>query len=187
MYASDPSDPDTLRYVLLITDGDPSCASSKDTCHTALDATASLGNKGVQVVVLNVGPQPTPSCLVQISQSGRSWSTGDFPQGNLFVAATTSELASKLQGIASTIAKGACSVEVNRSLPAADRVNVFFDTQTVAYDVMRANGWAFANSDNSRINLYGSACAQLLATPGIQVSVSYTCSTCGGTYSCRWQ
>jgi hypothetical protein len=155
------------RFVLLLTASEPDCAvaSGGDTCDSAVAAARELGNIGVGVGVISVDYQPGPnSCLTQISQSGETFLQAYSPR-------TVNALTDAVDDLVLTVAKIACTVDLDTAPPAQVTPIVSLDKDPIAED--EQNGWSYANYAHTSITLAGAACEKYLRPPASTLYVGY--------------
>ncbi len=171
------------RYVLLSTDGDPSCKVGVDLCQESVDQIKRLLNQGVKTIVLGLSPDVANSACLQ-----RMGAAGGGPRANgnpsFYPARDPAALNTFLQEIVSGIAKPPCHINLNAMPIDRDRVAVFFDGKQIPRDPGRSNGWEYDASDPKKILLYGSYCANVESFMVSTVDVKFGCPPCGGTVSC---
>jgi hypothetical protein len=165
------------RFVLLVTDGEPSCGASKDACQrTGLEA-AKLLTDNVRTYVLGVSDESKGNtCLDAIAAAGGTQRT--------YVASDEAQLATRLQEILSPLAARACRVAVTGQISSPDRLSVYIENLPVRRDP--ADGWTFDFAGPGRvITLNGAACEKLKTTQVSEALRIYTtCTQCPGA-SCR--
>ena len=181
------------RYLLLVTASEPSCSAYPDdaeACTNAIAAASDLGNLGIRIVVLSVGYQPKAgSCLVRISQTGSSLSP-PADTTSLYSPSSVGALNSNVTEFVSAVARTGCTLDSNDVPPSGAQLVVSMGNSTSSIpqvDSTDQNGWSFANSAHTSITFSGTVCDQYVNSQYTNISVGYTCSTCGGATACpQW-
>ena len=194
-YFSTLADGVSERYVLLSTDGDPTCMATvvlgedvvrsaeriAGPCLDALAAVAELRAAGIKVIVLGIGnevvpgKQGAPSCLEEIARAGGAARTGTT--GPAFFAATNpKELERALQRIFGAVIQPTCVVALEQRAPNAANVKLFFDDQEVPFRPNGGDGWSWVTGkEGEALQVSGSPCEQLERLLVQQVDVRQGC------------
>jgi hypothetical protein len=139
------------RYVLLVTDGDPSggCSTTGDDCGDALRAVGTLTDLGVTTEVVAIGNEtPPPSCLTDLAGP-----SGMPPSP----AQSTDAIFPTLQSIFENIAQSNCRLTLTET-PTSDQLTVYYSGMEELPDgTSNSNTWSYG-SDDTRIILHGSLC-----------------------------
>ncbi len=190
------------RYVLLATDGRPSCdiggrlverdeldADGRRVagpCFDALQEVRALGDEGVQVIVLGVGPglEMDPggraSCLGEMAQLGGAPRPGGQPA--FYAATNPAELEWTLQQIFGAFDRPSCLIELKAMPPLPEEVAVFLDGHEIPRS--RAQGWDF-DGDTKRIRITGLYCRKLERFQVAVVEVRHGCPPCTDPAQCE--
>jgi len=201
------------RYVLLSTDGAPSCrvdgspagTSCMGTtivvqaCEDAAVETAMLAAAGVKVVTLGVGNQLSsgsgfaglicpgatmfPDCLEKLSSMGGAPRPGGPP--SYYVAEDPDQLRKALEDMLTGVVKPSCTIDLTSAPVDPNLVAVFFDSTQIPRDPSHTNGWDWEPGSKTRINIYGPACNRLQSFAVKVTEVRFGCPPCGGTVSCE--
>lgn len=194
----------TDRYVLLSTDGRPSCdvngrLAAVDildadgnrkggACHDALHQVDLLVAAGVKVIVLGVGsglqddPGGPPDCLEELARRGNARRPEDRPA--FFSGSDPQRLETSLQQIFGGTIRPACSLLLESTPSDPDRVAVFIDGREVPRN--RNYGWEFeAPDDARRLHFYGEYCRRIDRFQIEAIEVRYGCPPCPGDASCE--
>jgi hypothetical protein len=165
------------RFVLLITDQDPTCAGDASTdaslCGQAGDQVAKLTKLGVQTffVSLNSDAQST-NCLASIP-AGPSTSAGN---SQFKVAADQADLKAKLEAIITAAEVNMCRFSLGHTPDNPNQVVV-----TVNHDPVpsvpsgQQAGWRFSDSNPSEVVLSGSYCSDFTSGQGADALVVRNC------------
>ncbi len=155
------------RYVLLVTDGAPTCGGSG--CSAAQMIT-NLRGANVMTFVVVLGNVTNDDCLSTMALSGGA-DIGMSPFYHSAISPETLNIAvSKIVG---TIAEDACRLELRDPAADPDQVSLFLDSDRIVKG--GPNGWDFADKDRKWITLQGAACERLHAAPAGALDV-YRCS-----------
>jgi hypothetical protein len=152
-------------YVLLVTDGEPSCPRGRNmmtACEDASFEVAKLNNdSNVKTVVVGVGEDVARSdCLNDLA------SAGGMPRAGMprYYAGRDPFLVRQQIGDAvEMIAKRACHIDVLSPPEPAETVTLSFEGHLIDRDPTGKNGWNFDGNTTIQISVFGDAC-QALAT-----------------------
>jgi hypothetical protein len=186
------------RYVLLSTDGRPTCTASGQlpeasapgvppACADALAETDALLASGVKVIVLGVGAElamvadEASACLEEIARRGGA-ARSDGPPA-FFTALSPEPLEASLKQIFGGATQLPCLVELKKEPADRSQVRVLFDGKEIPRN--RAHGWDFdPPSDNRRIKIFGDSCQRLARLSVSKVEVQYGCPPCEDQQFC---
>jgi Mg-chelatase subunit ChlD len=191
----------TERYVLLATDGLPSCTLSgglssgqpagadaglSDACQDALEQVQAMAGDGIKVVVLEVGVEPNDDpeeprdCLDRMAQAG------GMPS---YSAASPETLQWTIEGIFGGVQRTACSLDLNPLPTSRELVSVYLDNQEIPHN--SANGWVFDSAgdagdagDNLRIAIVGEYCTRIEHFRYSSIEARYGCKPCANPGTC---
>jgi len=148
------------RYILLITDGEPTCngGSASGTCPDEASIVSQLSYPGgvkTRLVVLDLPGDP---CLTQLGQTG---GTTNPP----FYASATSpdELAQTLGDVVGTMAADACTLDLSGSPGGPSDFTLFLNQVAIPQGT---DGWQYTDSSHTRIRLSDTVCPMFLQSPG---------------------
>jgi hypothetical protein len=178
------------RVVVLATDGGPNCNTglNPNTCVcvnpdgcadsrnclddvSSLNAAASLSNAGYSVFVVGIpGSENFTDVLNGLAEAGGTALPGTT---KYYQADDSNQLATALEDISSRVAS--CRFDLQDPVSNATSVTVTVGSSTVAQDPN--NGWGLVDDDT--IELFGSACDQVVASP-VDVTVDYCHDANGG-------
>ena len=168
------------KFILLATDGEPSCAgTTKDSgdAHTyAVQAVTDAASAGIKTVV--VGVATTKSSATRVlnemavaGQMARTDSTS--PDTKFYLASTKDELVKALEQITGQVS--GCVFELSSTPPDPDNIAVHVNDMTAPRDATRMNGWDYTSADNNRVEIYGSWCDQIKSATSRQVNFVLGC------------
>jgi hypothetical protein len=183
------------RYVLLSTDGRPSCSAkgklvesdifdpssgvrTGGACFDALQEVEALVADGVKVVVLGVGsglendPGGVPACLEELAVRGGL----PRPEGRprFYPGSDPEKLELALQQIFGGVSRPPCVFDLDNAPFDPDRVAVLFDGQAIPRS--RMHGWDYdPPEDTTRIKVFGDYCRRLEQFQVTTLDVSVAC------------
>jgi hypothetical protein len=156
----------TDRYpktILLITDGQPNCASGSSSTPNVAGTVAEIRAAyaaGFRVYVVGIGPS-----VGNLDNFAIAGGTEHY-----YSAASLAELDSAIASITSSVAS--CTLALPASPPDPNNVAVYLDNSPVAKD--DDNGWSFAN-DMQAIVLGGATCDRLKSSMDATITVLFGC------------
>jgi hypothetical protein len=183
-YESD-GDPSADRYVLLITDGNPSCANDPTECDEAARQAGKLfSGSGIKTIVLGLGDEATKStCLDAVASRGQTRLAG--PVG--FVSLTDpTQLGHQLAKALAPVEDRTCRFVVRGDDKERETMTVTVNYTPLPRDPGHLEGWDFESPGAPVIRLYGSTCKKLkcaLMEPRA-VKAQVECTQCGSTVTC---
>ena len=193
----------TERYVLLSTDGQPSCLQDgslgKDVirsakrvegpCVDALAQVKALAALNVKVIVLGIGAdlamaeQGAPSCLEDLAKAGGA---ARFDPPSFFSTANPKDFEKALQKIFGAVTLPSCTMVFSAPAPDANNVSVFFDRQQIPFDRTHKEGWDWvADQPGRTLHVYGASCNRLERLQVAEVDIFYGCPPCESPGACR--
>jgi hypothetical protein len=183
------------RYVLLSTDGRPSCTAEgglpdepRQACADALAAIDRLVARGIKVIVLGVGPglelDPSgrPSCLQEMARRGGVMREDGKPA--FFPATDRDSLERALQQIFGGVIRPSCRIELQGAPSDPGHVRVYMNGREVPRH--EGDGWDYALPDSSRfIALRGSYCRRLETFQVTLLEIRFGCPPCTEARLCE--
>jgi hypothetical protein len=156
------------RYVLLTTDGEPSCTkdgsvSPANACMQAASEIAMLSSTGVRTIVVGVGEDVGNSaCLDKMARAGGAEPSTSSPF--YYAARDPLLLTTQLSDIVRGLAKNACHIDIDpRSAPAdPTRIELSLKGVSIPRDPANKDGWNFDGGSSLKITIYGPSCDKLL-------------------------
>lgn len=152
------------RYVLLATDGAPSCRTifepDDPSVDETLDAIEALRDAGISTFVVGLGDADRTT-LDQLAAAGGT--------GAAFRAGSTAELNQALGTLTQSLSSPSCDVPLSRVPDSVERMEVFLDDVLVA-----AEDWRYDPATNS-VELLGGACDELQSGAVSSVRVFLGC------------
>ncbi len=194
------------RYVLLATDGLPSCTlsgalssnqpgngsgSASDACQDAVAQVQTLVGDNIKVLVLAVGAELTddpagpPNCLDQMAQEG------GMPQSTAgrgyYSAASPESLQVTLEHIFGGVERTSCLLELDPAPPSPTLVAVYLDGEQIPRNP--DNGWDFdpaADAEfTSRVRIVGQYCDRIQQFRYSRIEAKFGCPACVDPSTCR--
>ncbi len=171
------------RYVLLSTDGEPTCGTG-DECNAPEAQVKMLAAGGVKTVVLGVSEEVQHSdCLNRLALAGGVPRPGGPP--HFYPGTNAADLEKYLKEIVAGLAKPPCTIDLASLPPDAQKVAVYFDDKQIPWDPGNSDGWNYDPPGSfNRIRIYGAHCTNLQTFKVKKIDVIYGCPPCGGTVSC---
>jgi hypothetical protein len=185
------------RYLLLATDGRPSCDGSghlaeadvfdgsgarvAGACFDALAAVAQLTAIGVKVIVLGIGPgladDPggVPSCLEDLAAMGGLARQEGQPA--FFSGSDQARLESALQQIFAGAVRPSCDLTLHDPPADPHQVSVLLDGTIIPQD--KKEGWIFDTADPRHIEIKGEYCHRVMRFEVKTLEVRGGCPPCG--------
>jgi Mg-chelatase subunit ChlD len=173
------------KYILLATDGEPSCAGttkSSDTARTfAVTAVTNAAAAGIHTFVVGVATtkDTATSVLNMLADAGKEPLNDPRPLANHFYLGTTyAQLLNALQVITGQVSS--CVFPLNPPPPVLNdpmKLGVYFtDSMTkVPYDASMQDGWAYVDAADSAVQVYGSWCDKIKTAGANKVQIIYGC------------
>lgn len=192
------------QLLILATDGGPNCnyflddggcdctyASSPEYCctnypqqcyfgqtcldddHTLEVITALRTSFGIDTVVIGLsGTSEYAALLNAMAQAGGMPQQGGAT--DYYVANDAATLLATLQSIAESVIS--CQIQLESAPEYPNTVSVYVDGVEVTRDETKMNGWDYTDDENTVIELYGQACADLQDGEDHQVTATFECA-----------
>lgn len=191
------------RYVLLSTDGQPSCLDdgrlgadviesgvrTRGPCLDALAQVHALVAQGVKVIVLGIGSdltlgeQGAPSCLQELAKAGGA---ARLEPPAFYSIANPKDFETALQQIFGAVTRPSCTMSIRAAAPDADNVSVFLDQQQIPFDSKHKEGWDWLPQQRGvALQIFGNACSRLERFLVQRVDIFYGCPPCDTPGSCE--
>jgi hypothetical protein len=172
------------KYILLATDGEPSCNGMTGSVDTAGAKTAAISAisaavlAGFRTFVVGVQtPKESASdTLNQMANAGQEAAPNPNPIApRYYMASTSDQLVSAFNSITAVVKT--CLFPLTEPPPAPDHVNVFVDSGSNSTQIIfdAANGWSFTGTDMLTIQLSGTACDLVTSSDAGAVRVIFGC------------
>ena len=176
------------KYLLLATDGEPTCLgtakeSSPYTMSTA-NAVTAIGNAlkaGFPTFVVGIATDKDTSNtkLDELAMAGGEAIPSANPlASHYYVADDANALVSELQAIAGQIST--CLFPLNPPPPVLNddtKLGVYLGAAMtkIPYDASRTNGWAYTDTNDTAVQVYGDWCNQIQAAGAGNVQIIFGC------------
>jgi len=177
---------DYNRYVLLATDGEPSCINVTETSSGtegqeearpyAVNAITEAANAGFHTFVVGVGTNKESAKLAlnDMAIAGQEPASCANPLDDCFYLGNSREqLTADLLSIAEGITT--CTFMLTATPPDPSNVRVTLDTERVMRDPTRTNGWEYEDSAATIIVVHGAACDAIKASRAANVEIIFGC------------
>jgi hypothetical protein len=168
----------TNQFILLATDGDPSCpdgdAVAEQYAYDAITAAFAAGFRTYVVGVLDpVKDKSKFAILNQMAELGGT-SRSDNPVGDKFFHAySKQELTDALKAVTGQVAS--CIFEFDKRPPDETNIAVKINGVRVAQDAARTEGWEYTSDQYMGVELYGEACKQVKDATENKVDIIFGC------------
>jgi hypothetical protein len=174
------------RYVLLVTDGAPTCAADPDECEMAkAQASRMFSMGGIKTIVLPLGEEARASqCLDDVAEMGQTRTPGSttFPW-----AADATQVRAKLRELMAPVQERTCRFLVKGEIKNRDSLSVSVTFKALPRDPTHKEGWDYDASGSPEIWVYGTTCKKLqcLQLDQQDVRAEESCTQCGSAVVCR--
>jgi hypothetical protein len=174
-------DAGTDLFVVVITDGAPSCMADPTACDDASTAATRLLNTvAARTIVIGVGDGAKPGnmCLDNLAKAGGLARQASPPYS---WAADPTVLRAQIEEALAPIKALTCRLTPTGA-SGTENVSVFVHGQRLARDTTGKEGWNFDPPGSDEIRFYGSACDGIrsAATARFEIVVQQRCTKCTG-------
>ena len=157
------------KYILLATDGEPSCPDSTTGRTQAVQAVQAAATAGFHTFVLGVSTNKTTATTVlnQLAMAGLEARNDPNPLATrYYLANTKAEIVDQLKQITGVVAS--CTFDLGSAPPVPDNIAVKVAGMKAPQDPN--NGWSYTSPDNTQLTVHGSWCDQIKAsTDAVQI------------------
>jgi Mg-chelatase subunit ChlD len=166
------------QYILLATDGDPSCPDGDDAAeqyaYTQITAAYAAGFPVYVIGVLDpVADKSKFAILNQMAQLGGT-SRSDNPVGDKFYPANSeAELTAALAAVTGQVVS--CVFEFDSKPPDETNIAVKVNGEKIAQDPNKAEGWEYTSDQYMGVELFGTACQQVKDATENKVDIIFGC------------
>lgn len=175
---------DSRKYILLATDGEPSCAgqpgslsANSTTARTdAVAAVTAAANAGFHTFVVGVATTKANDqmTLNQLAVAGLEPSSDTRPGATrFFLASTQQQLTTTLEGIVNPVASN-CVFPLSSPPPLPDNIAVKVNGMKTPQDTGHAAGWDYTDPSFTAVQVYGSFC-DTIKNNGNSVEIVFGC------------
>lgn len=162
------------KYILLATDGEPSCSGDKkggDAARAAAyGAVEAAAMSGIDTFVVGIATskKSASETLTELAKAGHR-----APSSGYYLANTQDELVAALRAITSAVTS--CRFPLSSRPPNPDHVGVLIGMTRVPKDPAQHDGWNYVDADFSAVELFGPACETVKASGADTVNVVFGC------------
>lgn len=177
---------DSRKYILLATDGEPSCVGSigslskaSNSAAAATDSVAAVtaaATAGFHTFVVGVATTKTTDAntLNQLAVAGLEPSPNLIPgTPRFYLASNQAQLVSTLEGIVNPVASN-CVFPLSSPPPVPDNIAVKVNGMKTPQDMGHAAGWDYTDPNYTAIQVYGSFC-DTIKNNGNSVEIVFGC------------
>lgn len=186
------------RYVLLATDGAPTCTRSgvlatgdalaAPACADALEAVAALVAASVRVIVLGVGPDlahdasGAAACIDALAHAGGAPASPGSP--GYYAANDVDELRLAIEQVFGGVVRPSCVLRFPTKVDDPASIAVFLDGQRIPH--ASGNGWYMVYAgDLPVVYITGEYCEQIETFQVASIEARYDCSPCVDIAGCK--
>lgn len=151
------------KFILLATDGEPSCAGTSEggtnARSYAVQAVADAASAGVKTVVVGVATTKTSvtQALNDMAVAGQMARDSTDPSATkYYLASTRAELVQVLVQITGQVSS--CVFDLTSAPPDPSNIAVKVDGVMAPRDTTHTNGWDYIGSDSLHVGVYGTWC-----------------------------
>jgi len=173
---------DHQQFILLATDGQPSCSldwdkggdEASDDAERAAGTALAAGFPVFVIGVLDEDPSDsTVETLNAIARAGGKPRGIDGDEHRFYLASSQAELTRSLTEITGQVAS--CVFPFDSAPPDAENIAVKIGGKKLPRDTTRANGWDYTDTSHRGIELFGAACDELEQGSQNSVQVIFGC------------
>jgi von Willebrand factor type A domain len=167
------------QYLVLATDGEPSCPSDDDgdALEYAIDAIEAAKAAGFPTYVIGVvdadEDDDTARRLDEMAEAGGTARVGAPSGAKFFAAYSQEELAKALAAVTGAVAS--CVFPFDAAPPDPTNIAVKVNGVRIDQDPSRAGGWDYTDAAHSGLELHGAACQAIKDAGQNQVSIIFGC------------
>lgn len=168
------------KFILLATDGEPSCANAKqDTKAARLLAVSAIGEAakaGFKTFVVGVATtkDTATQALNDMAVAGLMPRVSTDPAApKYYLASTKDALVQAMQEITGQVSS--CSFHLTSKPPDPSNIAVKVNGMKAPHDTARMNGWDYTDSSSLEVAVYGSWCDQIKAASAQSVNFILGC------------
>jgi hypothetical protein len=168
------------KYLLLATDGEPTCDPAMPTMMNNSDALGAQQavtdafNMGFKTFVVGIGDTGGAATLDQLAINGGMPQTGAAT--SFYQVTDTASLVAALQTILGRV--GSCQFDIGtapNSSTSNEKIDVFGDGVPIPRDQSHGDGWDYSNAAHTAIEVYGPRCDAVKAGTTMTVTVTFRC------------
>ena len=168
---------DNPKYVLLATDGEPSCPTPSDMARSyAIQSVTDAAAAGFHVFVVGVSTTKATAttALNQMAIAGMEARPDPNPLATKFYLANTKdELVTAMKVITGQVST--CLFPLNSAPPVPDNIAVKVGGRKAPEDPTMQDGWEYTGPDHLGVQVYGSWCDAIKTTNADTVEIIFGC------------
>ena len=165
------------KYILLATDGEPSCPSPTETARTyAVQAVSDAAAAGFHTFVVGVSTTKATATNVlnQLAIAGQQARPDPNPLATkYYLANTKDELVLALQAITGVVST--CLFPLGMKPPVPQNIAVKVDGVKAPEDKMRLDGWDYTSPEMLAVEVHGSWCDKIKTVGANKVEIIFGC------------
>lgn len=165
------------RYILLATDGEPSCPSPTETARTyAVQAVTDAAAAGFHTFVVGVSTTKATATTVlnQLAVAGLEARPDPNPLATkYYLANTKDELVLALQAITGVVST--CLFPLNMKPPVPNNIAVKVDGTKAPQDDTHVDGWDYTSPEMTAVEVFGSWCEKIKTAGANKVEIIFGC------------
>jgi len=168
------------KFILLATDGEPSCAASGSNATAArtfaVQAVTDAAAAGFKTVVVGVATTKTAAtnALNDMAVAGQMARVDPDPAATkYYLASTKDELVKSLQAITGQVSS--CVFDLKSAPPDPDNIAVQINGQKAPKDTTHMSGWDYTGTGYQRVEVFGQWCDQLKTADAKKVNFILGC------------
>jgi hypothetical protein len=165
------------QFMVLATDGDPSCPSgdaAEELAVSAISAALAAGFPTYVIGVLDPGADKSKFPILNEMAAAGGTARSDNPVADKFYQAySQAELVNALRAVTGDVVS--CVFEFDGRPPAPDNIAVKINGERVDQDKTRSEGWDYTSDANLGLELFGSACQRIKDTTDNQLDIIFGC------------
>jgi hypothetical protein len=168
----------TNQFILLATDGDPSCPDGDEAAelyaYEAISAAFAAGFRTYVVGVLDpMNDKSKFAILNQMAERGGTARSDNPVADKFFHAYSKEELTNALKAVTGQVVS--CVFDFDKRPPDETNIAVKINGQLVTRDAGRAEGWDYTSDQYMGLELYGNACQQVKDATENKVDIIFGC------------
>lgn len=170
---------DNPKYIVLATDGDPTCPGSSALDYAVAQIAEALAD-GFPTFVVGVDTTKDSSIEnlnAMAEAGGRARPRTNFSplalHTSFYLTSTAAELEEALKGITGELAS--CVFELSPAPPVPSNVAVDFAGARADRDPARQNGWDYTKPDHTELQVFGEWCRRIQGEAMNRVTIKYGC------------
>jgi hypothetical protein len=165
------------KYILLATDGEPSCPTPSDAARTyAVQSVTDAASAGFHTFVVGVATTKATATTVlnQLALAGLEARPDPNPLATkYYLANTKDELVLALQAITGVVST--CLFPLNSKPPVPNNIAVKVDGTKSPQDTTHMDGWDYTGPEQTAVEVFGSWCEKIKTAGANKVEIIFGC------------